>query len=252
MSHLLIVNADDFGLSKGQNYGIIEAHRHGIVTSTTAMVNGEAIADAVELSQDAPDLGIGMHFVLTLGEPLSVMPILTREGRFGKWVWQMAEEDKLPLHEIAEELASQYRRFIELFGRAPTHIDSHHHVHFIPDIYSIVEDFACEKGIPVRRERQSVTGDNSTPGVARSCDGFSSTFYGDSLCETLFLQILDDSLQRGESSLEVMCHPAFVDNTIKRSAYCYPRLLELEILTSSSLHREVIKRGYRLTNFNAI
>ncbi len=78
MTRLLVVNADDFGLSKGQNYGIIEAHRHGIVTSTTAMVNGGAIAHAVELSQHAPELGIGMHFVLTLGEPLSVMPAFTK------------------------------------------------------------------------------------------------------------------------------------------------------------------------------
>ncbi len=46
MERLLIVNADDFGLSKGQNYGIIEACRNGIVTSTTALVNGQAIDHA--------------------------------------------------------------------------------------------------------------------------------------------------------------------------------------------------------------
>jgi predicted glycoside hydrolase/deacetylase ChbG (UPF0249 family) len=50
-----------------------------------------------------------MHFVLTLGEPLSAMPGLTREGRLGKWIWQMAEEDSLPLDEIAHELECQYR-----------------------------------------------------------------------------------------------------------------------------------------------
>ncbi|MDD0233829.1 MULTISPECIES: ChbG/HpnK family deacetylase, partial [Enterobacteriaceae] len=48
MERLLIVNADDFGLSKGQNYGIIEACRNGIVTSTTALVNGQAIDHAVQ------------------------------------------------------------------------------------------------------------------------------------------------------------------------------------------------------------
>ena len=47
MERLLIVNADDFGLSKGQNYGIVEASRHGVVTSTTALVNGDAIEHAV-------------------------------------------------------------------------------------------------------------------------------------------------------------------------------------------------------------
>ncbi len=68
MERLLIVNADDFGLSKGQNYGIIEACRNGIVTSTTALVNGEAIDHAVQLSRDEPSPAVGMHFVLTPGQ----------------------------------------------------------------------------------------------------------------------------------------------------------------------------------------
>lgn len=137
MERLLIVNADDFGLSKGQNYGIVEACRHGVVTSTTAMVNGDAIEHAVTLSRDLPTLAVGMHFVLTLGKPLTEMPGLTREGRLGKWIWQMAEEDTLPLDEIARELASQYQRFIDLFGREPTHLDSHHHVHMFPQIFPL-------------------------------------------------------------------------------------------------------------------
>ena len=73
MENLLIVNADDFGLSKGQNYGIIEACRRGVVTSTTALINGDAVEHAALLSRETPELGVGMHFVLTLGMPLSPM-----------------------------------------------------------------------------------------------------------------------------------------------------------------------------------
>lgn len=156
MERVLIVNADDFGLSKGQNYGIIEACKNGLVTSTTALVNGAAIGHAAQLSRCVPELAVGMHFVLTLGEPLSAMPGLTREGRLGKWIWQMAEEDSLPLDEIAHELECQYRRFVELFGHEPTHIDSHHHVHMIAQIYPIVAAFAREKGGAADR---SATGD---------------------------------------------------------------------------------------------
>lgn len=100
MERVLIVNADDFGLSKGQNYGIVEAYRNGVVTSTTALVNGEAIDHAAQLSRELPALGVGMHFVLTLGKPVSEMPGLTRDGLLGKWIWQMAEEDTLPLDEM--------------------------------------------------------------------------------------------------------------------------------------------------------
>jgi predicted glycoside hydrolase/deacetylase ChbG (UPF0249 family) len=222
MERVLIVNADDFGLSKGQNYGIIEACKNGLVTSTTALVNGAAISHAAQLSRCVPELGVGMHFVLTLGEPLSAMPGLTREGRLGKWIWQMAEED------------------------------SHHHVHMIARIYPIVAAFAREKGVALRIDRQVAERDDLAQDAARSSDGFTSEFYGEAISEALFLQTLDASIQRGESSLEVMCHPAFVDNTIMGSAYCYPRLAELEVLTSASLKYAVAERGYRLGTYRDV
>jgi len=245
MEYLLIVNADDFGLSKGQNYGIVEACRHGVVTSTTAMVNGDAIEHAAELSRALPELGVGMHFVLTLGMPLTPMPGLTREGQLGKWIWEMAEQGTLPLEEIARELDCQFNRFVDLFGREPTHIDSHHHVHMIPAIFPLVAEFARRKGVALRVDRQV-----EVPGeLPPTTDGFSSAFYGEEISEALFLSVLDRSVQQGERSLEVMAHPAFIDNTIRKSAYCWPRLTELDVLTSTSLKYAIAERGYRLGTF---
>lgn len=100
-----------------------------------------------------------MHFVLTMGKPLTAMPGLTRDGVLGKWIWQLAEEGALPLEEITQELASQYLRFIELFGRKPTHLDSHHHVHMFPQIFPIVAKFAAEEGIALRIDRQPLSND---------------------------------------------------------------------------------------------
>lgn len=245
MERLLIVNADDFGLSKGQNYGIIDSFRYGVVTSTTALVNGEAIEHAAQLSHEHPTLAVGMHFVLTLGKPLTPMPGLVRQGELGKWVWQMAEEDTLPLAEIAGELESQYQRFIALFGREPTHLDSHHHVHMLPQLFPIVANFALQHGVGLRIDRPAPVL-NADP---RSTQGFSSSFYGNDITEACFLQALDASAARGESSLEMMCHPAFVDNIIRQSTYCYPRLMELEVLTSLSLKYAIAERGYRLGSF---
>ena len=252
MERVLIVNADDFGLSKGQNYGIIEACKNGLVTSTTALVNGAAIGHAAQLSRCVPELGVGMHFVLTLGEPLSPMPGLAREGRLGKWIWQMAEEGSLPLDEIAHELECQYRRFIALFGCEPTHIDSHHHVHMIASVYPIVASFAREKGVALRIDRQLAQRDGLDQDAARSSEGFASEFYGEAISEALLLQILDDSIRREEASLEVMCHPAFIDHAIMSSAYCHPRLAELEVLTSEVLKYAVAERGYRLGTYRDV
>ncbi len=81
----LILNADDFGYTKGINEGIIRAHRDGILTSTTLMANGPAFDDAVERAKENPKLGIGCHLVLTGGysvAPRDDIPSLAdKEGR---------------------------------------------------------------------------------------------------------------------------------------------------------------------------
>ena len=57
----IIFNADDFGASTGVNRGIVEAHRHGVLTSTSLMVTGTAVDAAVGLSRENPELAIGLH-----------------------------------------------------------------------------------------------------------------------------------------------------------------------------------------------
>ena len=67
----LIVNADDYGRTRGVSAGIREAHLHGIVTSTTAMMNFPGVqADLARACDDCPQLGLGVHLVLTAGRPL--------------------------------------------------------------------------------------------------------------------------------------------------------------------------------------
>ena len=68
---LLIVNADDFGLTPGINRAIIEAHTRGIVTSATLMANMPAFYEAVQLAKVHPALGIGLHFNITQGRPVA-------------------------------------------------------------------------------------------------------------------------------------------------------------------------------------
>ncbi|RKQ39784.1 chitin disaccharide deacetylase [Enterobacter sp. R1(2018)] len=251
MDKLLIVNADDFGLCKAQNYGIIEAFSNGVVTSTTAMMNAAGIQHAAALSRAHPKLAVGMHFVLTLGRPLCAMPGLVRgDGELGKWIWEMSEAGTLPLAEIQQELECQFARFIELFGRPPTHIDSHHHVHMIPQIFPLVEAFAHGKGVAMRIDRDEVRKHGLALRGAKSTQGFDSGFYGEAITQTLFLDTLDRAVAREEKSLEVMCHPSFIDNTILASKYCYPRLSELDVLTCASLKYAVAERGYRLGTFS--
>ena len=64
MSQYLINNADDFGASVGVNRGIFESHRRGVVTSTSLMMTGRAVCEAVAISRDSDgDLVIGSDTV---------------------------------------------------------------------------------------------------------------------------------------------------------------------------------------------
>ena len=253
MKKILIVNADDFGMSKGQNYGIVESYNNGIVTSTTAMVTSPYALHAAELSQKNPGLGVGLHLVLTYGRPLTAMKSLVNEtGELGKWLWGYAEKGMLEPAEIAVELNAQFEKFIEVFGRVPTHLDSHHFVHMLPEIYPVVESFASSKSLPLRIDRTEAKKFSIQVNTSRATNYFDSSLYGEAVSEALILQILENADKRGCMSLEIMCHPAFLDDVILRSSYCYPRVKEIDVLTSLALRKEIISRGYSLENYSSI
>ena len=63
----LIVNADDFGRSHSINAAVIRAHRDGILTTASLMVNEPDCAEAVRLARENPRLGVGLHLTLLMG-----------------------------------------------------------------------------------------------------------------------------------------------------------------------------------------
>src|SRR5437773_6430372 len=82
MMRRLIVNADDFGLTPLVSAGILTAHRHGIVSSTTTLVTVAIDDDSVSALRDS-GLGVGLHVNLTLGRPLSRgRSLVDAKGRF--------------------------------------------------------------------------------------------------------------------------------------------------------------------------
>ena len=153
---LLIVNADDFGISEGVNNGIVEAHRRGILTSTTAMANMPAFDHAVQLWRETPELGVGVHLNLTSGTsllPPSQIPDLVRpDGRFHTLSFMLRQLTlgRLDEGQIEVELRAQVERVISA-GIQPTHVDSHHHVHMHPRLQPIVVEVAQRYGIRALR-----------------------------------------------------------------------------------------------------
>ncbi|NGQ97346.1 chitin disaccharide deacetylase [Brevibacillus sp. SYP-B805] len=229
----LIVNADDFGYSRGVNLGVIDAYRHGILTSATAMVNMPGFAHAVELAGQHPGLGVGIHLVLTCGVPvLSDVPSLVDEqGRFHKLreIFQYATAA-----DIEREFAAQIERFLAA-GLQPTHLDSHHHVHAHELVRPVVLRLAERYRLPVRRFTASSEEEDAYRAV-RTTDAFFWDFYG----EGATVETMERLLQQGMAyeTVEIMCHPAYVDEPLLAgSSYALPRARELAILTDERVKR---------------
>jgi predicted glycoside hydrolase/deacetylase ChbG (UPF0249 family) len=128
---LLVVNADDFGFTPDVNDGIIEAHRHGILTATTLMANGDAFEDALRRSRETPALDIGCHLVLIGGRSLVTgrpLPVTVPQ-----MLAALAKREIRPY----EELAAQVRRIVDA-GVRPTHLDTHKHTHLAPPVLDAV------------------------------------------------------------------------------------------------------------------
>ncbi|CAM4062117.1 hypothetical protein BAMA_00940 [Bacillus manliponensis] len=233
----LIVNADDFGLSEGVNYGIIDGHVNGLVNSATMMMNMPGVEHAVQLAKHHKTLGVGIHLVLTAGKPLldDVPSLVQEDGTFHKQatVWEgkvMNPED------VEREWTAQIEKFLS-YGLKPTHLDSHHHVHAIPVLHNVVERLAEKYDLPVRCCAEDRL-------IRPFSDTLLTDFYADGVVDNYFIG-LKERVQDG-MTVEIMVHPAYVDpELVRRSSYVMKRVEELRILTEASLPEgmELVKYG---------
>lgn len=204
---MIIVNADDFGLSESVNKAIIKAFEEGIISSTTIMANMPMFEEAVKLAyENGIQDSIGLHFNLMEGIPLSnsikKCSRICSDGihfsykRNSVFRWTKEEKDA-----IREEFKSQYNRVIET-GITPTHLDSHLHVHTEIPIYLIIKDLIKELGIKKIRKSRNL-------GVSFKTWPYkfviNSLFKIDNLKTTKFFSGYESS--NIDDDIELMCHP---------------------------------------------
>ncbi len=149
--NILIVNADDLGMTPGTNKAIFDGHDTGMITHTSIMANGDYFTEAIEGLQSRKELGVGMHLNLTYGKSLHFSRIYNDEqGIFNLGYLKLlvlSAYNKEFLKETEEEFEQQILRVIDN-GLTLTHIDSHRHIHLIPGIYRIVVKLAKKYNIP--------------------------------------------------------------------------------------------------------
>ncbi|MFS0785285.1 chitin disaccharide deacetylase [Shouchella sp. 1P09AA] len=222
-------NADDFGLSRGVNYGILDSHLYGVVASTTMLVNMPASEHAVALAKQHPSLKVGIHLALTIGAPISseVPSLVDHSGQFRKLHLQRNETIINP-DDVLREWSLQIETFLS-YGLIPNHLDSHHHIHRWAHLRPVIEKLSKTYQLPWRHSFEQTP--NETSFYTAS---FDDRFYKDGVSHQGINQILAD--HTGVDSLEIMCHPAYVDEPLQQtSSYVHDRVKETEILMHYSL-----------------
>ena len=260
----LIINSDDYGRSPDISRGIRQAHLHGVVTSTTCMMNIPTTADDIRLAlQETSDLGLGVHLVLTMGRPLSdpqsVPSLVDENGCFFKLRPLLDRLPRLNVEEVKREWRAQIERIIQVAGRVPTHIDSHHHIsYFTPELFRVMLEFANEYQCAIRypfteawMEKEKIS--SNVPLVMqefnlRRPDTFISDFYDQSATLEHLLEILRN-IKDGAN--ELMCHPGHVDQAFaeRESPYNFQRERELSILTDPSVKEAIRSNAIELVTF---
>jgi predicted glycoside hydrolase/deacetylase ChbG (UPF0249 family) len=272
MTRTLIVNADDFGLTRGVSAAIVHAHLHGLVTTSTVLVNlPGALRDAAQAVQQVPTLGLGVHLNLTHGRPVlspaDVPSLVGPDGSFYRPEALLASGRRPLLAHIEREWRAQIQAFLQT-GAALDHLDSHHHAAlFTPELWQLCLTLAAEQGCGVRppapREladdvlfsrfprdaRRFATGEAWRMLTARglpSPDRLVTRFFGRRARLATLLGVLGSV---SHETTELMCHPGWMDaHLLRESGYAHEREAELRALTASRSIRMASRCGIlRLT-----
>lgn len=153
----LIINADDFGYSSAVNHAILQAHRDGVLTSTSLMVNERAAAEAIQIAKENPSLAVGLHLVLVLGRSTlsqkEIPHLVNSANEFTrspfiagvKYFFSFAARRELRI-----EMRAQFEKFAAT-NLPFSHVDGHTHLHQHPVIFAELIKL-CEE-FNVRRVR---------------------------------------------------------------------------------------------------
>ena len=260
-----MVNADDFGMSPAISRGILRAHREGIVTSTSLLGNCADLDAARGLLAEAPELGVGVHLALVEGDPVSdpasVPSLLAPNGRFrsrgAEFIAAWTKRQIGPA-EVEREFDAQVAR-VQSAGIKIDHLDTHHHLGFLPVVGRSVEAVARRYGIgAIRSEIESptlswvtdprrglkagvLTGLNWLTRRQLGARRHSAQSWGyvesGRLDEIRVLEIIG---RLGPGTHELICHPG------EEQAPGYDYMGELQTLTSAKVRRALGQRSVSL------
>lgn len=269
---LLIVNADDFALTEQVSRGIIDAHRRGVVTSTSVLTLTPAFESSVAMLRDVDSLGIGVHLAAVGEDPplLSAREIPSMvDGRGRLWSsWKVflprAAAGRIDPDDVRREFTAQFEA-VAGAGLGIDHIDTHQNLHLWSLVREVVLDVGDAHG--VRRVRVPRSRARGPIGVtvrrlsrrleARLVErGWSAPAASVGLDEagTMGLGVMVGAVERlaadAAPSAELATHPGLPgDPERARYRWGYRWDAEYEALCSTTVRAAVTEAGFRLGTF---
>jgi predicted glycoside hydrolase/deacetylase ChbG (UPF0249 family) len=277
MTRLLIVNADDYGLTPGVCRAIVRAHREGIVTSTSALALGPAFASCSTMLLDATDLGVGVHLAVVGEDPpllsrSEIPSLVDRDGRL-PLSWRRfllrACAGRIAVEDLRRELNAQLDAVSDgLPGRTLTHLDTHQHLHLWPPFGSLVIELARERRIPAVRVTRSIGrggrslvvnqlgrrfNTKASAAGLRTTDVFAGFDEGGTFVTGALVQTIDRVGATAAQSVEIGVHPGEEgDADLARYEWGYRWAEELDALLSPEAREAVGRNGFTLGSYSAL
>ena len=269
---LLIVNADDFGITAGVSAGILAAHNDGIVTSTSVLANGRALPVYAPRLLDAATLGVGAHLAIVGEDPplLSATEIPTLLDPSGKFslTWKQflprALASRVDPDDIKREFTAQLEH-VQGRGLTITHLDAHQHLQLWPRIGEILLALAVDAGIRAvrvpRYRRATLVGVGVSmlaARLARAADRRRIRYTADSIGIAIaghldlptINRVLIDVASRQPTSIELTVHPGRPDDPDRaKYRWGYHWEQELAALTAPEAAAAIKRAGLRLGTY---
>ena len=269
---VLVVTADDFGLTAATSRAIIDAHERGIVTAVSVLGNGPATDATLPLLADHPALEVGVHVAL-VGEdpplsPASSIPTLVdRSGRL-RTSWRRFVVDlavgRIDPADVRRELDAQVE--VVATGQRPIrHLNMHQHLQLWPLLGTVCLDAAHAHGIGYVRTPGSASlaprglairglTERLRRGCAERAVATTESFAGLDEAGRWDVASLVAAIHRGAgASREINVHPGSVaDPDRERYRWGYRWGQELAALRDPAVREAVGEAGYRLAGPSAL
>jgi predicted glycoside hydrolase/deacetylase ChbG (UPF0249 family) len=269
---LLVVNADDFGLTEGVSRAIVRAHREGIVTSTSALALGSGFARSSAMLADHPGLGVGAHLAAVGEDPpllsaREVPTLVDRQGRLHR-SWRsflpLAATGRVDPADLRREFDAQLDRIADA-GITIDHLDTHQNLHLWPVVRDVLFELGEQRGVRATRVTRSAARGpigsvvrRLARTLVRRCDQMGWTYPRAStgldgaghLDTPRMVAALEALARQHAPSAELATHPGeFGDPDLSRYRWGYLWGAEGDALCSRAVRSTVEELGFDLGSF---